>query len=187
MLCRRDIIHVEDIVGSDKMKLKTMTDFGREGGKTEMTLAAPTQRAKAKWLKAFALDLNKPPRAYERLIVEGYLTKVQPACTMSTKRWFVATNKSFYYTKDEGGDEYARVKWENIVYVTHTDNKKEFKLQANVPMTKTGFYDTTCRGATEEIRNKWVAMLQRILPQQKMSTELQMSCFMEEVPEAVMS
>ena len=54
-------------------------------------------------------------------------------------------------------------------------------------MTKTGFYDITCRAPNKEVRNKWVAMLQRILPQQKMSTDLQMSCFMEEVPDPVMS
>jgi hypothetical protein len=54
------------------------------------------------------------------------------------------------------------------------------QLQASVPMTKTGFYDCTCRAKSKAERDKWVAMLQRILPQQKMSTELQMSCFMEE-------
>lgn len=99
---------------------------------------------------------------------------------MSTTRWFVATSKTFAYYKDEGGDLYSKTSWEHVQFVTHTDHKREFKLQASVPMTKTGFYDCTCRAPTKQVRDKWVSMLQRILPQHKMSSELQMCCFMEE-------
>lgn len=77
-------------------------------------------------------------------------------CTVSTTRWFTATSTTFSYYKEEGGDLYSKIGWDNIVYVSHTDNKKEFKLQANIPMTKTGFYDCTCRAATKTARDKCV-------------------------------
>ena len=40
----------------------------------------------------------------------------------------------------------------NIDNVSHTDDKREFKLTSNVPMTKTGFYDAVCRAPTQSIR-----------------------------------
>eukprot|EP00038_Savillea_parva_P030343 m.77214 g.77214 ORF g.77214 m.77214 type:complete len:624 (-) comp9120_c0_seq1:1723-3594(-) len=177
---KTDIIHVEDVQSSKQFRIRTSVEFGRDGGSTEMLLQAKDQLAKEKWLRAFGLDLNRPPKDYERIICEGYLIKVQPMCTVSTTRWFVATNQSFAYYKSEGGPLYYKVLWEHIQYVSETSNKKDFKLQASVPMTKTGFYDCTCRAKTKEERDKWVAMLQRILPQQKMSNDLQMCCFMEE-------
>jgi len=178
---KTDIIHIEDVAASKQFVIKTAVPWGLpEDQVTELLVQAKDETAKAKWMKAFGTDLNNPPRGYERIICESYLVKVQPMCTVSTTRWFVATNNSFSYYKSEGGNLYAKVKWEHIQYVTETSNKKEFKLQASVPMTKTGFYDATCRAKTKEERDKWVAMLQRILPQQKMSTELQMCCFMEE-------
>jgi hypothetical protein len=41
-----------------------------------MLLVAKDMLAKEKWLAAFSLDLNRPPKDYERLICEGYLVKV---------------------------------------------------------------------------------------------------------------
>lgn len=93
-----------------------------------MLLQAKDVMAKEKWLAAFSTDLNRPPKDYERLICEGYLIKVQPMCTVSTTRWFVATNRTFGYYKAEGGPLYYKVLWEHIQYVSETSNKKEFKV-----------------------------------------------------------
>jgi hypothetical protein len=54
--------------------------------------------------------------------------QVQPMCTVSTTRWFVATNRSFGYYKAEGGPLYYKVLWDHIQYVSQTSNKKEFKV-----------------------------------------------------------
>ena len=55
-----------------------VADFCRDPseGSTEMLLVAKDMLAKEKWLAAFSLDLNRPPKDYERLICEGYLVKV---------------------------------------------------------------------------------------------------------------
>ena len=55
-------------------------------------------------------------------------------CTVSTTRWFVATNRSFGYYKAEGGPLYYKVLWDHIQYVSQTSNKKEFKV-SNHPVT----------------------------------------------------
>lgn len=61
------------------------TEFGRDEGATEMLLQAKDVIAKEKWLSAFSMDLNHPPKDYERLICEGYLIKVQPMCTIRSE------------------------------------------------------------------------------------------------------
>lgn len=57
---------------------------------------------------------------------------------------------------------------ENIELISATDDKREFKVSANVPMTKTGFYEAICRASNQQLRcveDGWVLSLgQCLLP-----------------------
>jgi hypothetical protein len=48
--------------------------------------------------------------------------------------------------------ECSSVALENVDFVSATDDKREFKISANVPLTRTGFYDAICRAPSQAVR-----------------------------------
>eukprot|EP00053_Salpingoeca_punica_P009207 m.82495 g.82495 ORF g.82495 m.82495 type:complete len:275 (-) comp14921_c0_seq1:369-1193(-) len=177
---KSDILSVDTDVGKHRfaIQLRDGAEIGRKNKKTEIVLEAPNTRVKKRWADAFSLDLKMRVDP-EEVIVEGYLTKVQPMCTTNTTRFFRVTNRRFSYYRDEGGDIFGSVLLENIDLISATDDKREFKVSASVPMTKTAFYDIVCRAPSQLLRDKWVAMMQRVFPQHKIAPSLQMCCYMD--------
>lgn len=175
---KSEIVSVEDS-GRHRFQIKLNQEIGRKKGKNELTLEAPNSRVKDRWVSALTMDLSMRQPNFEELIVEGYLVKVQPLCTTNTTRFFRLSTKRFSYYRDEAGDLFGSVLIDNIDLISATDDKREFKVSASVPMTKTGFYDVVCRANSNTVRDKWVAMMQRIFPQHKLATSLQMCCYMD--------
>ena len=155
-------------------------EIGRKRGKTSLLLLAPSTSVRTKWVQALRTRTTPARRAGETLLVEGYLTKVQPLGTSNTRRWFVCDTNSLSYYKREEGSVYGAVVLSNITGFKSTNDKREFRIQASVPITRTGYSEITCRAATQEARDKWVAMLQRRLPISLFDSTLQLCCYIDQ-------
>lgn len=164
-----DIASVTDL---DKRQMRVITrePFG-QSHKAEMVLEAPNQRVKQKWFCAFRGETNTSGgmRNFDGvLVVEGYLVKVQASMTSADKqRWFVCTNKHFAYYKEESGEMMGSVPLENITSVGPAGDNKSFKVIANQRFTTTGSYEVVCRCESEAVRNKWLAQMQKVIPEEK--------------------
>eukprot|EP00043_Microstomoeca_roanoka_P028953 m.20249 g.20249 ORF g.20249 m.20249 type:complete len:577 (+) comp8840_c0_seq2:116-1846(+) len=164
----RDILSIEDLEGR-KFKIRTRVQFG-VSGKYDMLVEAPSMAAKKKWMRALVMDANDTRgfnSDHAELVVEGYLTKVQPLGTVSKTRWFRLTNKKFAYYVKEGGEELGAAPLDVIVEIAIAASKKEFLLKATQPFTKSGAFEVRCRCDSEAVRDKWVTGLRKVVPTAK--------------------
>lgn len=72
--------------------------------------------------------------------------------TSNTKRWFVCDSSSLSYYRREEGSVYGAVVLSNITAFRSTNDKREFKILACVPITRTGYSEITCRASSELAR-----------------------------------
>lgn len=156
-------------VDKKTFRIITREPFG-QSNKTEMVLEAPNHAVKNKWVHFLKGDRNTGGGARElegKMIVEGYLTKVQPMGSSSKERWFMCTTEVFAYCKEEAGELMGSVPLSNITSIGPTGDPKCFKVISNTRFTVTGSYEVLCRADSEAVRNKWIERLKLVISEEK--------------------
>ncbi len=95
---RRDILIVAE-KGPRLITITTSVPFGASQ-QSSMLLEAPSNAVKTKWFDCLKQDVDSiTPHSYADgvLLIESYLTKLQPIGSISRSRWFTLTSKFFSY------------------------------------------------------------------------------------------
>ena len=174
---KQDICSIED-VGTTRFALKILHANEGKGGKSDgakdLLLSAATEAAKKKWLAALRGSIKDRPGGCEILVVEGWLTHT----SAKASRWVRVTDRTVTVQKAETGEIVISLLLNDVAFVDVTKDAKEFKLVLEKgTLQQHDALTFRAKHATE--RNKWGALLQRLFPAAKMSSHLQICCFME--------
>lgn len=157
---------------------------GGGGGGSRATkrilLQAPNARVKGKWMRFLTLDLTRRGGGSEQLVVEGGLGVARAAFTSNGQRWVRVTERLIEINKDEEGEILYSILLTAVQYVDVTKDKREIKVDIAKPGADAGeTMSFLLKAKNEREKNKWAATFQRVFPQEKLGTELEMCPYME--------
>ena len=97
------------------------------------------------------------------------------------QRWLRVTERLLEIHKDEEGEILYSIVLTAVQHIDVTSDKREIKMDVEMPNSKTGETTTSfiLKAKNEREKNKWAATLQRVLPQEKLGTEIEMCPYME--------
>lgn len=127
-----------------------------------MILEAATAAIKARWLRALENDGDITDPTYGHLLVEGYLTKLQPFSNgFSRTRWFVLTTTQLLYFQEEAGQVMARCEAPNFENIVER-GENCFVIHGKTPFSKSGADMVTCQCESRLVRDKWIQSFRQI-------------------------
>lgn len=156
-------------------------EYEKECHKNHVTDARPPNaRVKGKWMRFLTLDLTRRGGGSEQLVVEGGLGVARAAFTSNGQRWVRVTERLIEINKDEEGEILYSILLTAVQYVDVTKDKREIKVDIAKPGADAGeTMSFLLKAKNEREKNKWAATFQRVFPQEKLGTELEMCPYME--------